>query len=209
MPRKLIQAFGAAGLVIVCGISLLWRTTEGFRVYTTEGARRFAVSRVPQNIPRYPVQWNDGTLTSSLFLPGKVAVVDFIYTRCTTLCLALGGSMGQLEHLFKQVGYGQRIQLISLSLDPTYDTPNRLNDYLRRFSASSAWKAGRILQANEQQAILQAFGVVAIPDGLGGIEHNAALHVINAQGQLVGIFDTNDVEGVAHALANLLRNAGT
>lgn len=37
--------------------------------------------------------------------------------------------------------------------------------------------------------LLDAFGIVVIPDGLGGFEHNAALHLLGRDGRLVLIGD--------------------
>lgn len=115
--------------------------------------------------------------------------------------------MGQLERTFKTIGYAEQVQLISLSLDPMYDSPPRLAEYLQRFGAGPAWKAGHILDERHTREVLRAFGIVAIPDGMGGIEHNAALHVINASGQLVGIFDTADLNGVTQAVTQLIKNS--
>ena len=44
------------------------------------------------------------------------------------------------------------------------------------------------------QTLLDRFGVVVIPDGMGGYEHNAALLVMNGKGQLVRIFDLADLD---------------
>ena len=43
--------------------------------------------------------------------------------------------------------------------------------------------------------MLQAFGVVVLPDPIFGFEHNAAIHIVS-DGRLVGIFDLEDIEGV-------------
>ena len=37
-------------------------------------------------------------------------------------------------------------------------------------------------------------GVVVIDDGFGGFSHNAAIHVVRADGRLVRIFDFNQPE---------------
>jgi protein SCO1/2 len=37
-------------------------------------------------------------------------------------------------------------------------------------------------------------GVVVIDDGFGGFAHNAAIHIVRADGRLVRIFDFNEPE---------------
>jgi protein SCO1/2 len=57
------------------------------------------------------------------------------------------------------------------------------------------WTLGRPQHAGELARWLQAFGVVVIPDPLGGYAHNAALHVVGPDRKLVAILDPQDIAG--------------
>lgn len=68
----------------------------------------------------------------------KVVAMNFIFTTCTTVCPPMGANFGRLqeelgEHL------GKDVQLVSVSIDPTTDTPQRLKAWGEKFSASDAW----------------------------------------------------------------------
>lgn len=64
-------------------------------------------------------------------------VVNFIFTSCTTICPVMSATFMQAQ---KQLGMdAQQIQWISISIDPEYDTPERLHGYAQRFDAGPNW----------------------------------------------------------------------
>jgi protein SCO1/2 len=86
-----------------------------------------------------------------------------------------------------------KLLLLSISFDPVRDTPAELTAYQHRSrERGGGWIAARPQDAADLAALLHAFGVRAIPDGLGGFVHNAAINVVDPDGQLVAIVDWND-----------------
>jgi protein SCO1 len=139
-------------------------------------------------------------------LRGTWLLVDFIYTRCPTLCSTLGGDFARLERqLVEPIARG-KVQLLSISFDPTQDTPLQLAGYLKRFRGRDmGWEAARPVTARGLRQITAAFGVTVIPDQLGGYTHNAAIHLVDPEGRLVDIFDLGDVDRIRETV---LRNLG-
>ena len=68
---------------------------------------------------------------------GKPVLVDFIFTTCTTICPLL--SMGFSNFSDKLGAEAERVQLVSISVDPEHDTPPRMKAYLRRYKARRGW----------------------------------------------------------------------
>jgi protein SCO1/2 len=68
----------------------------------------------------------------------KIVVMGFIYTSCTTVCPVVSSIMGKVQ---KQLGarVGTEVQLVSISIDPQRDDPQRLNDYARTFQQGPGW----------------------------------------------------------------------
>ena len=68
----------------------------------------------------------------------RVVAMNFIFTTCTTVCPPMGAIFGQLE---KTLGdrLGRDVQLISVSVDPTTDTPERLSEWAARFGRKPGW----------------------------------------------------------------------
>ena len=63
--------------------------------------------------------------------------MSFIYTSCTTVCPLVSSIMGKLQ---QQLGerVGTEVQLVSISIDPQTDTPERLLDYSATFNRARA-----------------------------------------------------------------------
>lgn len=68
----------------------------------------------------------------------KLVVMGFIYTSCTTVCPVVSSIMGKVQ---QQLGgrVGQEVQLVSLSVDPQRDDPQRLLGYSRTFQHGPGW----------------------------------------------------------------------
>lgn len=192
--------------------------THGFQVWTAEGARRLEVALQPVEPPPVQVE-GPGVplqpLPQWLAAPGTVTVVDFIYTRCQTVCLSLGSIFQQLQADLLQeraaaaplgapgpsapsnraVPKPATVRLLSLSFDSVHDTPAALQAYARRLQADPAvWQFLRVPDPAELAQLLHRFEVVVVPDRRGDYEHNAALLVVGPQGRLVRVFDIAERE---------------
>ncbi|MEO7071932.1 MAG: SCO family protein [Rhodanobacter sp.] len=198
---SVLRTLLASVTLLLAGGVALNATTGGFRVFTTESARRAAVRAHPVTVPPAALQTQSGTRINLADLHGKWLVVDFIYTRCPSYCIALGAEFAQLQdRLAGPIAQGQ-VQLLSISFDPTYDTPPQLAAYLQRSrDRGHGWIAARPLDADGLHGLKRAFGLTVIADGFDGYVHNAAIHVVDPRGQLVEIFDLGELERVELAV---------
>ena len=64
----------------------------------------------------------------------KPVILNFIYTTCTTICPILSATFSQVERELGTDTAGLR--MISITIDPEQDSPERLQDYARRFNSS-------------------------------------------------------------------------
>lgn len=194
--------FFSAGLVAVAGLLIGWQVTLGFQAFTWESYRRIQVERSPVAVPDVQLQDHNGELFRLARTGDRLLLVNFFYTRCPTLCRYTGTVYARLLQAIDERGWADRVQLISLSLEPDHDTPARLDEYRRRYhpAPGSRWLTARALSPAAQQQLLARFGVVSIPDEWGGIQHNAAVHLVDAEGRLIRIIDDTDFE---HVLAQI------
>ena len=178
--------------LIVLGLVTLAVATDHFRAFTSETARRIEVREHPRPVPPVTLESQTGARFKLSGLQGKWLVVDFIYTRCVTLCSVLGGKFAQLQEQLTTPLAQHRVQLLSISFDPERDTPAQLADYLERFrSHGEGWLAGRPLDAQGLEALKRTFGVTVVPDNAGGYVHNDAFAIVDPQGRLVNILDSD------------------
>lgn len=190
-------------VVLASGIAALLTATDGLRVFTAEGARRLAVAEAPRPLPDVLLEDAQGEQFRLSALQGRLLAVDFIYTRCATFCVVLGGTMQRLQAVLDPSRLGRDIVLLSISFDPR-DTPERLAQYAGRFGAGEAWHLVRPVDPAQLPAVLQAFGITVIPDGFGGFEHNAAIHIVDRDGRLARIVDFDNPAAAATTLETLL-----
>lgn len=89
----------------------------------------------------------------SELIRGKVVVMNFVFTSCTTICSPMGAHFGELQ---KHVG--SDVRLISVTIDPETDTPARLKKWSRQFRAGSSWT---LLTGEHEdvEQLLKALGV--------------------------------------------------
>lgn len=59
-------------------------------------------------------------------LRGKICVYDFIFTNCQGPCPVMAVNMGELYRMYKG---SDKIQFVSISVDPERDTLEALNEY--------------------------------------------------------------------------------
>ncbi len=69
-------------------------------------------------------------------LQGKVWVANFIFTSCGTECPLLSRRMQDIQADFKN---DPRVELVSISVDPRTDSPERLAAYAGVFEAGERW----------------------------------------------------------------------
>lgn len=100
-------------------------------------------ARTAEPIPDVALQDQHGRPVKfySELIKGKVVAVNFIFTRCTTVCPQLGGSSAALaRHLAAATTDGPSPpQIISISIDPETDTPERLLAWSENFGAAPGW----------------------------------------------------------------------
>ena len=71
-------------------------------------------------------------------LQGKIVVIDTIFTTCTGICPVMSKAFTRLqEHLGDRLG--RDVHLISISVDPENDTPERLKAFGSALGARAGW----------------------------------------------------------------------
>lgn len=66
-------------------------------------------------------------------------MLQFVFTTCPGICPALSGLFAAAENRLDRDPSLARVRLVSISIDPEHDTPERLADYAKRFGAGPRW----------------------------------------------------------------------
>ena len=71
-------------------------------------------------------------------LKGKTLVINAFFTTCTSVCPPMNRNMEKIQEAFG-ARVGKDVFLVSISVDPTTDTPERLKEYAAKFHAGKGW----------------------------------------------------------------------
>lgn len=166
------------------------RRTETGGIQLPAPADKLAVGSA---VPDFALTGEDGSTVRLSGFRGRVVVVDFIYTRCPLpeVCPRLSANFARLQRQF-----GDRATLLSITLDPQYDTPAVLADYAKRWGAHAGWHflGGEL---REIERIARSFGLTAWPEE-GVIVHTSQTAVIARDGTLAAV-----VEGSSYQYGQL------
>jgi len=64
-------------------------------------------------------------------------LLNFIFTSCATICPVMSATFGQTQEDLAKID--DNYLMVSISIDPEYDTPRRLRDYAELHDASDNW----------------------------------------------------------------------
>lgn len=188
-------------LSITVGV-LAWRTNN-FSSYTYENNRRVSVVANPVQLSDWQLQNSDGGTITLSELSDEILLVDFVYTRCPTICRALGSRYEQLQRVINSSDNHQ-ISLLSISIDPVHDTPKQLDLYQKTYNGQKdTWHLARPVDEDALRLMISETGLRVIPDEFGGLMHSDAIHLIkNRTLKKIESWDSNDWENIINAGAN-------
>lgn len=92
------------------------------------------------DLPDLSVVAMDGTRTTLLeaLNSGKPVMVNFVFTTCTTICPVMSASFSNVQEKLGEES--DKVRMVSVSIDPEHDTPERLREYAMRFGAGPQWQ---------------------------------------------------------------------
>lgn len=125
---------------------------------------------------------------------GKAVAVTFIYTRCPLpdFCILMSNNFAKLQKALKSDNsLNGKWHLVTISFDPTFDTPKVLKQYGQTYGADfTTWD----FATDSMETILRlANGLdLTMEDDEGLIAHNLRTVVLDTKGRLVKIIKGNE-----------------
>lgn len=162
-------------------------------------------------VPDFSFQSQAGKPVTKDDLLGKIWVADFIFTRCPGPCPAMTARMAELQAAVAKAG--GNVHLVSVTVDPEFDTPPVLETYAGRYNADPKWwtfltgDSGKITEFVQKGMMLPL-----AKNGENLPIHSQKFVVVDAQGHIRSYHDLDDPELVPKVLldiGNLMREAQT
>jgi protein SCO1/2 len=148
---------------------------------------------------------------------GRITVMSFIYTRCAAAkaCPMATGVLRQLyQFSAEDAALARELRLVSLSFDPSGDTPKRMADYaamMRGAKSGAEWHFLTTGSQKDLQPILAAYGQAVDrkenpADPTGPLNHTLRVFLIDRAGNIRNIYSsgTLDVRLVLSDIKTLL-----
>jgi protein SCO1/2 len=154
-------------------------------------------------VPDYRLVNQDGKNISLHDYKGKVLLLTFIYTRCQdpNQCTLMSSNFANIDQeLLKQPELYQKTHLLSISFDPTYDTPRVLRSYGAAYTGKYSdenfahWEFASGT-ADEVKGIAKFFGLryyTDTPSGEEQVIHSLRTAVIGPDGKVVKVYRGNE-----------------
>ena len=124
-------------------------------------------------------------------MKGRVAVYDFIFTSCGGACPLMTRAMQQLVGDFKP---DEKIQFVSISVDPKHDTPAVLSDYAKKWTSDGRW----LFLTGDLDTIsalaVKGFKLAATQPGAGAeaLLHSSKFVLVDKTGFVRGYYDSTE-----------------
>ncbi|MCP3166800.1 SCO family protein [Myxococcus qinghaiensis] len=168
-------------------------------------------------LPTFRLTDQTGRPFSEADLRGAVVVADFIFTRCPTVCPLLTAKMARLQRQAREAGLSS-VRFVSFSVDPRYDTPERLAAYANtRNLDTSNWSLLTGELEDVEATVLEGFRVMMGRDADAGdddflsIFHGEHFVLVDADGRIRGYYrvldDSDGLESLQRDLGALVHAA--
>jgi protein SCO1/2 len=147
-------------------------------------------------VPSFSLTDETGQPFGSKQLAGHVYIASFLFTTCGQVCPRLAATVAKLQG--KIASAGGAAMLVSFSVDPTRDTPERLREYGKAHGARPhLWKFLTGSMPAIEQAVIEGFKqpMNRTPVGANGffdIVHGERLVLVDRQGRIRGFYDAKD-----------------
>ncbi|QTD42093.1 SCO family protein [Sporosarcina sp. Te-1] len=139
----------------------------------------------------------DGDTVSLDDLNGEVWLAQFIFTNCTSICPPMMMNMADLQGKLDKEGV-EDYKIVSFSVDPDHDTPEKLKQYLEQFGVpdESKWIMLTGYKMSEINKLsVDSFKMPVFDDpNSNQVIHGSRFGLVNQDGKVVKTYSgANDV----------------
>ena len=171
----------------------------------TQSAQRPKTGLEP-SIPDVDVLDQDGNRIHfySDLIKGKVVVISFIFTTCKLYCPMLGENLSKLQGALG-ARLGRDVNLITVSVDPETDTPERLKAWGAMFDAKPGWTFVTGAKPEIDKVSMALTGAAAIKG-----DHSAVVYIGNDKtGTWTRAYGLHDLERFSQVIEEVTNSSPT
>jgi protein SCO1 len=152
-------------------------------------------------LPDFSLTNQSGKSITTADLKGKVWVADFFFTSCQGVCPVMTARMSKLDKSLGEKG----LHLLSISVDPTTDTPEKLTEYAKNFEAKDNWQ---FLTGEKAKIIDLSVKGFRLSLGEDPMSHSQRLVLIDSRSHIRGYYSIdreNEMQLIVEHATQLLK----
>jgi len=121
-------------------LHLMTAALAAFAILSAAATGEAQMRRGPEFFPNLPVVNQNGETLKFYddLIKDKIVIIMFIYTSCTDICPLTTARMTLIEDKLGNA-VGRDIFIVSMTVDPEVDTPEKLKAYSKSFATGPGW----------------------------------------------------------------------
>ncbi len=139
-------------------------------------------------------------------MDGKIWVVNFLFTRCPSVCPALSQEMRQLTNLVESEGLEEEVRFLSITVDPNHDTPEVLAAFAKNYKADHTkwhWVTGE--SEKIRTLLTQGFHVAMGDAEKDEPNHSTRMVVVDSRGVVRSYHDEQSDDKIKRAIVRNIK----
>ena len=164
-------------------------------------------------LPDFALRDQTGESFGSEQLQDKPWIANFVFTRCPTTCPIQTRNLAKFQKQLKNIPGGEQIELVSITVDPNFDTSAVLADYAKQMQADpERWHFLTGSREDIWDLCKKGFKLAvddAPPEAPSPIMHSSRMMLVDRKGRIRGFYEGTTREGMNElrmGLENLLQS---
>jgi protein SCO1/2 len=193
-PKNLITAI-VLGVALAAGIFVAMNLNQAEKLHAA-----FEIP-IASELPEFTLIDQMGNPVDSNTFRGQWDLVFFGFTHCPDVCPTTLQLLANVKKQLAESGARTLPRIVLVSVDPERDTPELLGQYVDYFGEGNLGVTGDLAEVRKLTAALGIFFEKAPTDGENyGVDHAAAVIVLNDNGEFSALFST------PHIIANFVHD---
>jgi protein SCO1/2 len=169
-------------------------------IFNFGGALLKSALPIYAQMPSFELIERNGKMVTDRQMKKKIWVANFIFTRCPNECPLMTHQFSLLQKSLPDF-----VHLVSFSVDPAYDTPEKLQVYAKNYGApEERW----LFLTGAKETINQILFALHLANGKEVSGHSLRFVLLDEKLQLRGYYDSGDPQGLSQLKRDIasLRN---
>lgn len=198
-PRRIV---GPGWVAIFVGVAVFF-TLVWTQIQQSKARGHEAILQTLGEVPAFSLQDQSGNEITPASLAGAPWILGFISTRCTGSGPMITSRMIELQQILNRA-QDTRVRLVSLSLDPEYDTPEKLSTHAAKTGADSTrWHFLTGSPADVQAFVTALFSQVFPESSEPPPAQITQFILVDPNGKIRGVREGENPEAVANLLMDI------